>query len=70
MTTEAEELQRKISASVRDMLDAFRIQAQAGPVTACANTAGRRGPSPILREEKWGWNAQSLYACWPQCWQS
>ena len=33
MTTEAEELHRIISTSVRDMLDAFRIQAQAGPVT-------------------------------------
>ena len=33
MTTEAEELHRIISASVRDMLDAFRIQAQAGPLT-------------------------------------
>ena len=33
MTTEAEELQRIIRASVRDMLDAFRIQAAAGPVT-------------------------------------
>ena len=33
MTTEAEELHRIISASVRDMLDAFRIQAAAGPVT-------------------------------------
>ena len=33
MTTEAEELHRIISASVRDMLDAYRIQAQAGPVT-------------------------------------
>ena len=33
MSTEAEELQRIISASVRDMLDAYRIQAQAGPVT-------------------------------------
>ena len=32
MTTEAEEIQRIISASVRDMLDAFRIQASAGPV--------------------------------------
>jgi hypothetical protein len=28
MSTEAEELHRIISASVRDMLDAFRIQAQ------------------------------------------
>ena len=33
MTTEAEEIQRIISASVRDMLDADRIQAAAGPVT-------------------------------------
>ena len=33
MSTEARELHRIISASVRDMLDAFRIQASAGPVT-------------------------------------
>jgi hypothetical protein len=33
VTTEAEEIQRKVSASVRDMLDAYRIQASAGPVT-------------------------------------
>ena len=33
MSTEATELHRIISASVRDMLDAFRIQASAGPVT-------------------------------------
>ena len=33
MSTEAEEIQRIVSASVRDMLDAFRIQAQGGPVT-------------------------------------
>jgi hypothetical protein len=32
MSTEAEEIQRIVSASVRDM-DAFRIQALAGPVT-------------------------------------
>jgi hypothetical protein len=32
-STEAEALHRSISASVRDMLDAYRIQAQAGPVT-------------------------------------
>ena len=32
MSTEAQELHRIISASVRDMLDAYRIQAQAGPV--------------------------------------
>jgi hypothetical protein len=31
--SEAEELHRRISTSVRDMLDAFRIQASAGPVT-------------------------------------
>ncbi len=36
MTTEAQELHRIISASVRDMLDTYRIQAQAGPVTAKA----------------------------------
>jgi hypothetical protein len=33
MSTEAEEIHRIVSASVRDMLDAYRIQAQAGPVT-------------------------------------
>ena len=33
MTAEAEELHRIISASVRDMLDAYRIQEEAGPVT-------------------------------------
>jgi hypothetical protein len=33
MSTEASEPHRIISASVRDMLDAFRIQASAGPVT-------------------------------------
>jgi hypothetical protein len=33
VSTEAEELHRIISASVRDMLDAYRIQASAGPVT-------------------------------------
>lgn len=33
MSTEAEEIHRIISTSVRDMLDAFRIQASAGPVT-------------------------------------
>jgi hypothetical protein len=33
MSTEAEQLHRIISASVRDMLDAYRIQASAGPVT-------------------------------------
>ncbi len=33
MSTEASELHRIIRASVRDMLDAYRIQAQAGPVS-------------------------------------
>ena len=33
MNDEASELHRIISASVRDMLDAYRIQAQAWPVT-------------------------------------
>ncbi len=33
MTEEARELHRIISASVRDMLDAYRIQVQAGSVT-------------------------------------
>jgi hypothetical protein len=33
MTTKARELHEIISASVREMLDAYRIQAQAGPVT-------------------------------------
>ena len=33
MTEQAKELHRIISASVRDMLDAYRIQAQTGPVT-------------------------------------
>jgi hypothetical protein len=32
-STEAEALHRSISGSVRDMLDAYRIQAQGGPVT-------------------------------------
>jgi hypothetical protein len=33
MTDEVGELHRIISASVRDMLDAYRIQASEGPVT-------------------------------------
>ena len=33
MTTEAEDIQRIVTASVRDMLDAYRIQAAAGPVS-------------------------------------
>ena len=36
MTTEAETIQRRLSESVRDMLDAYRIQAQVGPVTDTA----------------------------------
>lgn len=34
MSDEARELHRRISDSVRDMLSAYRIQAQGGPVTA------------------------------------
>jgi hypothetical protein len=33
MTDEASDMHRIIRASVRDMLDAYRIQAQAGPVS-------------------------------------
>jgi len=33
MSTEAQELHRIISTGVRDMLDAFRIQAAAGPAS-------------------------------------
>jgi hypothetical protein len=33
MSTEPEDIQRIVSASVRDMLDAYRIQAQGGPVS-------------------------------------
>ena len=33
MSTEASEIQRIVSESVRDMLDAYRIQASAGAVT-------------------------------------
>jgi len=33
MTTEGQELHWRIGTSVRDMLDAYRIQAAAGPVT-------------------------------------
>ena len=33
MTTEVSELHRIIRASLRDMLDAYRIQPQAGPAT-------------------------------------
>ena len=50
MSTEASELHRIISASVRDMLDAFRIQAQAGPVTDKALRgvpARRRRTTPL-----------------------
>ena len=36
LSTDAEEIQRIISASVRDMLDAYRIQASAGRVTDTA----------------------------------
>ncbi len=40
MSTEAQELHRIISASVHDMLDAYRIQASAGP----EQTLERRTP--------------------------
>ena len=43
--SEAEELHRIISASVRDMLDAYRIQAAAGPVTLC----GRVDPDLLFQ---------------------
>jgi len=33
MTTEGQELHWRIGTSVRDMLDAYRIQASGGPVT-------------------------------------
>ncbi|MBF8262106.1 MAG: hypothetical protein HW376_1635 [candidate division NC10 bacterium] len=36
MSDEARDLHRIISASTRDMLDAYRIQTQAGPVTGQA----------------------------------
>ena len=41
MGREAEALYRIISASVRDTLDAYRIQASAGPVTDKALEVGR-----------------------------
>ena len=60
MSTEAEELHRIISASVRDMLDAFRIQAQAGPMTdkALEEIVFRaehgvlQSPAPYPREQR------------------
>jgi hypothetical protein len=57
MSDEARELQRIIGASVRDMLNAYRIQAQAGPVTDQAlEEAGRkrpRGMSTGLTTRQW-----------------
>jgi hypothetical protein len=49
MSDEARELHRVISASVRDMLDAYRIQAQAGPVTDQAlEEIIFRGAQPVV----------------------
>jgi len=49
MSGEARELHRIISASVRDMLDAYRIQAQAGPVTDQAlEEIIFRGAQPVV----------------------
>lgn len=47
MTTEAQEPHRIITASVHDMLDAYRIQAQAGPVTrrSSSSSSGLRTAS-------------------------
>jgi hypothetical protein len=46
MSTEAEEIQRRVSASVRDMLNEYRLQASAGPVTdkALEEIIFRAGP--------------------------
>ena len=41
MSAESRDLHRIISASVRDMFDAYRIQAHAGPVTDKALVAVR-----------------------------
>ncbi len=49
MSEETRELHRIISASVRDMLDAYRIQAQAGPVTDQAlEEIIFRGAQPVV----------------------
>jgi hypothetical protein len=50
MSDEARELHRIISASVRDMLSAYRIQAQAGPVTeqALEEIIFRGGAQPVV----------------------
>ncbi len=49
MSTEASELHRIISASVRDMLSAYRIQAKAGPVTEQAlEEVIFRGAQPVV----------------------
>ena len=59
MSTKARELHEIISASVRDMLDAYRIQAQAGPVSdqalegtifrAAHAVVGRLAPPRVVR---------------------
>jgi hypothetical protein len=50
-STEAEEIQRIVSASVRDLLDAFRIQAAAGPgsPTRCSRSFLFRAPHGVLQ---------------------
>jgi hypothetical protein len=54
MSTEAEEIQRIVSASVRDMLDTYRFQALAGPV-----------PTRHLRKSSFGRRTASSTAWWP-----
>lgn len=50
MSDEARELHRLISASVRDMLDAYRLQAQGGPVSEQAlEEIIYLGASPIVQ---------------------
>jgi len=49
VTTEAEALHQSIRASVRDMLDAYRIQAAAGPVTDKAPEESASSGSPCCR---------------------
>jgi len=49
MSDEARDLHRIISASTRDMLDAYRIQTQAGPVTGQAlEEIILRGAKPVV----------------------
>ena len=51
MSTKARDLHEIITASVRDMLDAYRIQAKAGPVREQAlEQIIYRGADPIVRK--------------------